>query len=102
MNAKTEPQEQPADGPMENWMLLMDPAWQPQRENEPPPIEAVVGLWPVEEEGKVGKFRPNPDYVPSDEDSPSDPLDAVLRLVLRGQATTGHIQAMLRDTFLDV
>ena len=34
------------DSPLENWFLLMDPAWSPAKENEAPPIEAVVGLWP--------------------------------------------------------
>lgn len=91
-----------AEGPLENWFLLMDPAWQPASENEAPPIESVVGLWPVEGEGKVGKFRANLDYVPSDENSPSDPLDAVLRLVLQGDATAEHIQLMLRDTLFDI
>jgi hypothetical protein len=91
-----------AEGPLENWFLLMDPAWLPSSENDPPPIEAVVGLWPVEEEGKIGKFRANPEYVPTDEDSPSDPLDAVLRLVLQGRAESEHIQLMLRDSLFDL
>nr|WP_191257673.1 type VII secretion system-associated protein [Amycolatopsis oliviviridis] len=85
----------------ENWFLLMDPAWSPSTGDEPPPIEAVVGLWPLEE-GKVGKFRANPSYTPTDENSPSDPLDAVLRLVLQGRAEAEHIQLMLRDTLFDV
>jgi len=89
-------------GAAENWFLLMDPGWSPKAENEQPPIEAIVGLWPVEDEGKVGKFRANPQYVPSDEDSPSDPLDAVLRLVLQGRAEAEHIQLMLRDSLFDI
>ncbi|MFE0022036.1 type VII secretion system-associated protein [Amycolatopsis sp. NPDC059021] len=88
-------------GPAENWFLLMDPAWGPRSENDAPPIEAVVGLWPVEE-GKVGKFRANPEYVPADRNSPSDPLDAVLRLVLQGRAEAEHIQLMLRDSLFDI
>ncbi|WIX98212.1 type VII secretion system-associated protein [Amycolatopsis mongoliensis] len=90
------------DGPLENWFLLMDPAWSPSSENDAPPIEAVVGLWPVEDEGKVGKFRANPEYVPADENSPSDPLDAVLRLVLQGRAEPEHIQLLLRDSLFDI
>ncbi|MCK2244219.1 MULTISPECIES: type VII secretion system-associated protein [unclassified Crossiella] len=88
--------------PGENWFLLMDPEWRPATEHEPPPLEAVVGLWPVEEGGQVGKFRANPEYVPADENSPSDPLDAVLRLVLQGRAEVDHIQLMLRDTLFDI
>jgi hypothetical protein len=90
-----------SERPLENWFLLMDPGWEPASETDSPPIEAVVGLWPMEEE-KVGKFRANPGYVPSDENSPSDPLDAVLRLVLQGRAEADHIQLMLRDTLFDI
>jgi hypothetical protein len=91
-----------AGSPPENWFLLMDPAWRPVAENDAPPIEAVVGLWPLEDGVAVGKFRPNPEYLPADENSPSDPLDAVLRLVLRGRAKTDHIRLMLRDTLFDI
>ncbi|SER52123.1 hypothetical protein SAMN04488000_109276 [Lentzea albida] len=89
-------------GPLENWFLLMDPAWAPSEEDELPPAEAVVGLWPVEADGRVGRFRANPDYVPADEHSPTDPLDAVLRLVLHGGAEVEHIQLMLRDCLFDI
>jgi hypothetical protein len=85
----------------ETWILLMDPGWSPEEDDETPPLEAVVGLWPVTE-GTVGKFRPNPDYVPADENSPSDPLDAALRLVLRGRAGSDQIQLMLRDSAFDI
>jgi len=91
-----------AQGPLENWFLLMDPVWRPVAENEAPPIEAIAGRWPLDDDGSVGKFRANPEYVPADENSPSDPLDAVLRLVLRGRAKTEHIQLMLRDTLFDI
>ncbi|MEV0056562.1 type VII secretion system-associated protein [Saccharopolyspora shandongensis] len=95
-------EETQVEGPLENWLLLMDPSWSPSSGGEAPPIEAVVGLWPVEEGGKLGKFRPNPEYAPSDENSPSDPLDAVLRLVLQGRAEVEHIQLMLRDSLFDI
>jgi hypothetical protein len=90
------------EGQLENWFLLTDPAWRPKAENDPPPIESVVGLWPVEEGGKLGKFRANPEYEPSDAASPSDPLDAVLRVVMKGDATAEHIQLILRETLVDI
>lgn len=90
------------DGAFENWFLLMDPGWRPASENEPPPLGAIVGLWPVDGGGKVGKFRANPEYAPADDNSPSDPLDAVLRLVLQGRATPEHIQLLLRDSLFDI
>lgn len=86
----------------ENWLLLMDPAWQPKVRNEEPPTESMVGLWPVDAAGKVGKFRANPGYVPSDDNSPTDPLDAVFHLLIRGEADNVQLQHVLRDTFVDV
>ncbi|MFD9698137.1 type VII secretion system-associated protein [Lentzea sp. NPDC059081] len=98
MDTVTEaPDETQEQEPLENWFLLIDPAWSPVSEDDAPPPEAVVGLWPMED-GKLGKFRPNPEYLPSDEASPSDPLDAVLRLVVQGRAEAEHIQLMLRDS----
>ncbi|MGM1060378.1 type VII secretion system-associated protein [Saccharothrix sp. Mg75] len=91
-----------ADADTENWFLLMDPTWQPESEDEAPPLEAVVGLWPVEPEGQVGRFRANPSYVPSDPDSPTDPLDAVLRLLMKGEAEAEQLQLLLRDSLFDV
>lgn len=85
----------------EQWLVLMDPSWRPSTQHESPPVEAMVGLWPVED-GGIGKFRPNPGYVPADDRSPSDPLDAVLRLVAEGRAESRHIQLMLRGTLMDV
>lgn len=102
MNTETEAPESQGERQLENWFLLMDPSWRPESENETPPIEAVVGLWPVEDEGKLGKFRANPQYRPMDENSPSDPLDAVLTLVMRGEAQAEHIQLVIRETLFDV
>ena len=82
----------------ENWFLLVDPAWSGDGE---PPLSAVVGLWPVED-GAVGRFRANPDYAPSDPASPTDPVDALLRLALRGAADAEQIQLVLRDALFDV
>ncbi|WP_424186968.1 type VII secretion system-associated protein [Actinokineospora sp. G85] len=89
-------------GPLENWFLLMDPAWHPTAEDDEPPLEAVVGVWPIAEDGALGPFRANPDYRPTNEDSPSDPVDAVLRLLLTSRADTEHLQLVLRETLLDL
>ena len=87
---------------VDEWMLLMDPAWRQAEENEAPPLTAVVGLWPLGPQGSVGKFRSNPDYRPTDESSPSDPLDAVFRQLVRGSGEIEPVQGMLRDILLDV
>lgn len=86
----------------ENFFLLVDPEWRPVGENDVPPMDVVLGLWPIDQDGSVGKFRANPDYLPADEDSVSDPVDAVLRLALRGAAGLEEIQLILRDTMFDV
>ncbi|XVS67731.1 type VII secretion system-associated protein [Actinosynnema sp. CA-299493] len=90
------------DSDVENWFLMMDPTWEPESEDEAPPLEAVVGLWPVLPDGGVGPFRANPSYVPSDPDSPADPLDAVLRMLIRGEAEAEQLQLMLRDSLFDI
>ncbi|AGM08016.1 type VII secretion system-associated protein [Amycolatopsis keratiniphila] len=91
----------PDEDGLENWVLLMDPGWEPETEDQRPPIEAIVGLWPIED-GRAGKFRANPGYVPADENSPTDLLDAALRLVSRGQGGPEQIQVMLRDSLFDI
>ncbi|WP_344420593.1 type VII secretion system-associated protein [Amycolatopsis minnesotensis] len=82
--------------------LLLDPAWRPASEDAAPPARAVVGYWPVQDDGGIGKFCANPAYRPGDRNSPSDPLDAALRLLLRGQASSAQIQLMMRDTLVDI
>ncbi|MGW6449809.1 type VII secretion system-associated protein [Lentzea sp. NPDC055074] len=86
----------------QQWFLLVDPAWQPRGDEDLPPIEAVVGLWPVEDGGTLGRFRANPRHVPSDEDAPTDPLDAVLRLALHSRASAEQVQLMVRDSLFDL
>lgn len=79
----------------DQWVFLIDPAWQAQQAEEPvaegaepprPPLEAVVGGWFVEQDGETSRFHANPAYEPSTPDSPTDPVDATLQLVVRGEA----------------
>ncbi|MGA5300889.1 type VII secretion system-associated protein [Nucisporomicrobium flavum] len=85
----------------ENVILLTDPEWRGADDVDAPPFEAVVGLWPVEPDGSVGPFRSNPDYRPVSEESPSDPVDALLQLTLRGDAEVEHLQLVLRGCLVD-
>nr|WP_067494857.1 type VII secretion system-associated protein [Actinoplanes sp. TFC3] len=84
----------------ENYFLLMDPDWRPQPGDEVPPLEAVIGLWPIDADGTVGAFRGNPDYEPRDDNSVTDPLDAMLRLAMQGQVRAEQLQVMMRDALL--
>ncbi|AGZ38784.1 hypothetical protein AFR_02475 [Actinoplanes friuliensis DSM 7358] len=87
---------------VDDHFLLLDPEWQPDDSTATPPFEAVIGLWPRQADGSVGPFRSNPEYVPRYENSPSDPVDALLRLALRGDAELEDLQAVLRDTVVDL
>ncbi|GAA4531731.1 type VII secretion system-associated protein [Amycolatopsis samaneae] len=82
------------------WYLLMDPHWTPEDEGEAPPIEAVAGAWPVEENDEVGLFQPNPDYRPTDETLPTDPVDALLRDLAEGNGEPEHARALLRQSLV--
>ncbi|MER5387744.1 type VII secretion system-associated protein [Saccharopolyspora sp. NPDC002686] len=84
------------------WVLVLDPAWRPAVEGEAPPVEAVIGAWLLEADGSTGPFQPNPDYVPADEDSPTDPVDAAVRLVVRGEYSETSVLSAMRDAMFGI
>ncbi|WP_033346258.1 type VII secretion system-associated protein [Catenuloplanes japonicus] len=86
----------------DTYFLFMDPDWVPAEEDEEPPIEAVIGFWPLREDGEIAPFVSNSRYRPRDENAVTDPLDAVLRLAGRGDATAAQIQLLLRDSLMDL
>jgi hypothetical protein len=83
-------------------LLLVDPAFEESAETPDPPPESVIGGWAVGPDGSTGRFRPNPVHVPSSPDVPSDPVDAVLRLLAGGEADTEDLLAVLGEIDLDV
>ena len=88
----------------ENYFVITDPAWEPDPgpDNDLPPVEAVVGVWPVAEDGTVGLFRANPEYFPTDVASPTAPLAAILRLTAAGEAEAEQLQLILRQSLFDI
>ena len=86
----------------DDYFLLTDPEWEEPAGGGSPPVEAIIGLWPVDEDGVVGHFASNPDYRPKYENSPSDPIDALLRLAMRGDAPMEQLQLILRDSTFDL
>ncbi|WDZ83747.1 type VII secretion system-associated protein [Micromonospora cathayae] len=108
MNTNHDPEAEPDDrkrtmvDQVDSYFLLMDPDWQPAPDDETPDPAALLGLWPVEADGSLGAFRANPDYRPRDADAVADPLDALFRMAVRGQAQAEQIQLVLRDTLFDV
>ncbi|MET9634616.1 type VII secretion system-associated protein, partial [Lentzea sp. NPDC006480] len=107
----------------DQWVFLIDPAWpapEPAAHNtgqdaddvevadaenvevQGPPIEAVVGGWLVTADGTVGPFSANPDYRPSQPGSPTDPVDATLQLLVRGEVDSDALFAVIRESVFDV
>lgn len=99
----------------DHWVFLIDPAWQKQAvenvaeaegtgggEIDGPPLEAVVGGWLVTADGKTGRFEANPDYQPSQPGSPTDPVDATLQLLVRGEVDSEALFAVIQDSVFDV
>jgi hypothetical protein len=86
----------------EDWAMLVDPRWTPSFEDESPPAEMMVGGWLLDEEGNPGRFQPNPTYVPAGEDSPTDPADAVMRLILTGEATIDDLVPAIQDAIMEL
>jgi hypothetical protein len=93
--------EAPDEG-VENWAMMLDPGWQPRHPDEQPPVEAMVGGWRLDENGNPGPFEPNPKYVPSSADSPTDPADAVLRLVADGKESVDSVLPVIKDALLEI
>ncbi|TCO56010.1 type VII secretion system-associated protein [Actinocrispum wychmicini] len=85
----------------DNWIMLLDPAWPPADER-PPPAEAVVGGWLLDDDGEPGRFHPNPAYQPSARDVPTDPVDAALRLIVAGTVDADALMPTLLDAMVDV
>ncbi len=86
----------------EEVFLLTDPEWEPEDPDDAPPFEVVMGMWPMLPNGTVGEFRPNPDYEPRYEASPTDPLDALIRFTLLGEVEPEHLAAVLRNSLVDL
>lgn len=86
----------------DNWFVLLDPKWQPGGPDAQPPPEAIVGGWMLDADQKAGPFQPNPNYVPGDEQTPTDPTDALLRLIMRGENVGDKLIPTVRDSVVEI
>lgn len=90
----------------DQWVFLIDPIWQAEAagkgeegaDPEKPPLEAVLGGWHVAESGVTSRFHANPAYEPATPDSPTDPVDAVLRLVVRGESEPDQLLDVMAES----
>lgn len=82
--------------PDDQWVFLVDPAWQPPENGENPPAASVVGGLLVTD-GTAVRFEPNPDYEPPTPDSATDPVDAALRLMAAGEVDADALSAVIRE-----
>jgi hypothetical protein len=98
MDAETSP----AEAASEELLILVDTRWEASEGEPDPPVEAVLGAWPVTAGGARGRFESNPVYRPSTPESPLDPLDAVLRAATEDKAFVEHLPAALRDVVLSI
>lgn len=76
----------PETDPANSMYLLVDPAWNSSEDGAEPPMEAVVGSWVPDPGGGPSRFLPNLAYEPSQPGLPTDPVDAALQLVVRGES----------------
>lgn len=78
-------------------LLLIDPGWSSTEDTSIPPAEVLLGAWVVTADGERGPFQPNPVYRPAGQDSPLDPVDAVLRRLAQGEQAADLLPSVLRD-----
>jgi hypothetical protein len=86
----------------EDVLIMVDPNWQATEDEETPPIHAVLGGWQLDAQGNADRFEGNPAYEPTDPGSPTDPVDAVVRLVLRREAGADRLLTVLDDVKLAI
>ncbi|MFQ6229429.1 type VII secretion system-associated protein [Nocardia sp. NPDC002869] len=85
-----------------DWFVLLDPKWSSEAHAGDPPLEVVVGGWRIEKDGELGPFQPNPGYLPLSPRSPSDPIDALLRLADIGEDRSDRIVPTLLRTVVEI
>jgi hypothetical protein len=65
-------------------------------------MEVIVGGWMIGESGEVGPFQPNPRYLPGNDETPSDPTDALLRLIAEGEPVGDELVESIRNSVVEI
>jgi hypothetical protein len=82
----------------DQWAFLVDPGWTPANPDDGVPVTAIVGGWLASADGTLSRFHPNPEYEPSAPGSPTDPVDATLHLVARGDMDSGGLFSIIKES----
>jgi hypothetical protein len=91
--------------PRNGLLFLIDPEWRPTEGEPSPSVTALIGAWRVtgdDGDGVLGRFQPNPLYLPSTPDSPLDPVDAVLRALGRGECDIDQVAEVMAGVMFGV
>ncbi|MFE3173134.1 type VII secretion system-associated protein [Amycolatopsis sp. NPDC059090] len=94
-----EPVDPFADGGL---MVLVDLEWRATADAPDPPLDALLGAWVVTPDGERGVFQPNPLYRPMRPDSPLDPIDAILRMLARGEDVAEMLPGLLSEVLVGI
>ncbi|MEU3650079.1 type VII secretion system-associated protein [Lentzea sp. NPDC034063] len=86
----------------DRWAFLVDPGWAPENPDDGVPVTAIVGGWLAAADGELSRFHPNPDYQPLTPGSPTDPVDATLHLVARGEIDSDGLFSVIRESLFSV
>ncbi|MDT9687459.1 type VII secretion system-associated protein [Streptomyces sp. P9(2023)] len=88
----------------DGWLVLPKPGWNPGVPSDTLPVDAMVGGWQLDDEGRPGPFQPNPHHVPDDRSSPTDPVHELLRLVGSGQedGVAERLLSTLRNAVVEI
>ncbi|MFC9434751.1 type VII secretion system-associated protein [Nocardia sp. NPDC057030] len=86
----------------DNWFVLVDPNWHADTAGDSPPPEVMVGGWMLDTDDALGPFHPNPQYMPLTDSTPSDPVDAILQLIARGEDRAGEIIPALQNQVVQI
>lgn len=94
--------EEPMPGAIrqDDWFILLDPV----RQTDPLPAapDTIVGGWMVAEDGAVGPFEPNPRYIPADDSTPTDPVDALLRRIAAGESLADDLVEWILNAIVEI